>query len=166
MKTEKAAAKPAAKPVAKPAAKSLVKAIASKPAVKTVHAKKPLTIASAAKAAAPVASSAAPKVAAKVAAIPTVKSAPAQKRNTPKSAPKTVPKAVSPIVRDSFTMTTADQELLKKCKRDAVTSGRDSTKKSEIVRAALRHFASLAASTQLMELNSLDPVKTGRPKKK
>ena len=81
-------------------------------------------------------------------------------------APKVEVKAVSPIVRDSFTMTAADQELLKKCKRDAVTSGRDSTKKSEIVRAALRHFASLAASTQLMELNGLDPVKTGRPKKK
>jgi hypothetical protein len=63
-------------------------------------------------------------------------------------------------------MTTADQELLKKCKRDAVISGRDSTKKSEIVRAALRHFASLSAATQLMELNGLDPVKTGRPHKK
>ena len=86
------------------------------------------------------------------------KQAPARKPSTPK--------AVSPIVRDSFTMTTADQELLKKCKRDAVISGRDSTKKSEIVRAALRHFASLSAATQLMELNGLDPVKTGRPNKK
>ena len=75
------------------------------------------------------------------------------------------PKAVSPIMRDSFTMTTADQELLKKCKLDAIKSGRDSTKKSEVVRAALRHFASLAPATQLMELNQLDPVKTGRPKK-
>jgi hypothetical protein len=63
-------------------------------------------------------------------------------------------------------MTTADQELLKKCKRDAIASGRNSTKKSEVVRAALRHFASLAETTQLMELNGLDPVKTGRPKKK
>ena len=75
------------------------------------------------------------------------------------------PKAVSPIVRESFTMTTADQELLKTCKKDALQSGRDSTKKSEIVRAALRHFASLNASTRLMEINGLDPVKTGRPKK-
>ena len=75
------------------------------------------------------------------------------------------PKAVSPIMRDSFTMTTADQELLKKCKLDAIKSGRDSTKKSEVVRAAIRHFASLALTTQLMELNQLDPVKTGRPKK-
>ncbi len=68
-------------------------------------------------------------------------------------------------MRDSFTMTTADQELLKKCKLDAIKSGRDSTKKSEVVRAALRHFAALAPATQLMELNQLDPVKTGRPKK-
>jgi len=79
--------------------------------------------------------------------------------------PVSPPKAVSPIMRDSFTMTTADQELLKKCKLDAIRSGRDSTKKSEVVRAALRHFASLAPATQLMELNLLDPVKTGRPKK-
>jgi hypothetical protein len=79
--------------------------------------------------------------------------------------PVSPPKAVSPIMRDSFTMTTADQELLKKCKLDAIKSGRDSTKKSEVVRAALRHFASLAPATQLMELNQLDPVKTGRPKK-
>ena len=75
------------------------------------------------------------------------------------------PNVVSPIMRDSFTMTTADQELLKKCKLDAIKAGRDSTKKSEVVRAALRHFASLAPATQLMELNGLDPVKTGRPKK-
>ncbi len=162
MKTEKAAAKPVAKPAAKPAAKGF----ASKPAAKTVTAKKPTTVVAAAKPAALVVVSAAPKVAAKVAAKPAVKPVTPQKQAALKSPTKSTAKAVSPIVRDSFTMTTADQELLKKCKRDAVTSGRDSTKKSEIVRAALRHFASLAASTQLMELNGLDPVKTGRPKKK
>lgn len=85
---------------------------------------------------------------------------------TPSSPGKrAAPKAVSPIVRESFTMTTADQELLKKCKRDAIAAGRDSTKKSEVIRAALRHFASLTAATRLMEMNGLDPVKTGRPKK-
>jgi hypothetical protein len=106
--------------------------------------------------------SAAAATAAKSARTSVVKAAPRR----PSAAPKSPLKAVSPIVRDSFTMTTADQELLKKCKRDAIATGRESTKKSEVVRAALRHFASLAASTQLMELNSLDPVKTGRPKKK
>jgi uracil phosphoribosyltransferase len=75
-------------------------------------------------------------------------------------------KIVSPVIRDSFTMTAADHELLKKCKRDAISAGRDSTKKSEIVRAALRYFASLSAAARLVELNSLDPVKTGRPNKK
>ena len=180
--------------MATPEVKPLVKAIAAKPAVKPVAAKKPASIVAAVKAAPKTAArvatkaavKAAPKAAVKAApkaavkpapkaavkpalkatvkrpATPAVKSASSQKRIAPKSEVK----AVSPIVRDSFTMTAADQELLKKCKRDAVTSGRDSTKKSEIVRAALRHFASLAASTQLMELNGLDPVKTGRPKKK
>lgn len=151
-----------------------VKAGTSKLAIKPVAAKKPVIIVAAVKPTAPRASKAAPKVAPKAApkaalkvaikssAKPAFKPALSQKRVAPKAAVK----AVSPIVRDSFTMTAADQELLKKCKRDAVTSGRDSTKKSEIVRAALRHFASLAASTQLMELNGLDPVKTGRPRKK
>lgn len=119
-----------------------------------------------------VAARASPKPAAKVtarkpvakSAVKTVVAKPAVKAATTK--PVSAPKAVSPIMRDSFTMTTADQELLKKCKRDAITAGRDSTKKSEIVRAALRHFASLSPSTQLMEINGLDPVKTGRPKKK
>ena len=93
----------------------------------------------------------------------TVVGKPAVKAVTTK--PVSAPKAVSPIMRDSFTMTTADQELLKKCKLDAIKAGRDSTKKSEVVRAALRHFASLAPATRLMELNQLDQVKTGRPKK-
>ena len=127
--------------LAKPAAKPAVKAI-NKPVVK-VPARKPAT---------------------KTVIAKKVTTKPAVKAVTTK--PVSAPKAVSPIMRDSFTMTTADQELLKKCKRDAITAGRDSTKKSEIVRAALRHFASLSPSTQLMEINGLDPVKTGRPKKK
>jgi hypothetical protein len=70
------------------------------------------------------------------------------------------------VVRDSFTMTSEDHELLKVCKRDAVAAGRDSTKKSEIVRAALKHFAQLPAAARLVELNNLWPIKTGRPNKK
>ena len=147
MKSAKVAAKPTAKPVVKVVVR---KAAATKPAaVSLVKVVAPVRIASPAKQV----SSRKP-------------GAPVTTRIAPKDAARITAKAVSPIVRDSFTMTTADQELLKQCKRDAVTSGRDSTKKSEIVRAALRHFASLAASTQLMELNGLDPVKTGRPKKK
>ena len=170
MKTKKAIATPlVTRPVTGPG-----KADTSKPVMKPVAAKKPVIIVAAVKPTAPRARKAAPKVAPKAApkaalkvaikssAKPAFKPALSQKRD----APKVAVKAVSPIVCDSFTMTAADQELLKKCKRDAVTSGRDSTKKSEIVRAALRHFASLAASTQLMELNGLDPVKTGRPRKK
>ena len=176
MKTEKAVATPLVAPAAP--IPTPVKAIASKPAAKSAAVKKPVITVAAVKPAAPrpakVAPKVAPKAALKVAAKTTPKAAsksPAKPAVKPALSQKRVAakvevKAISPIVRDSFTMTAADQELLKKCKRDAVTSGRDSTKKSEIVRAALRHFASLAASTQLMELNGLDPVKTGRPKKK
>ena len=126
--------------LAKPVTTVTVKA-STKPAAKTVS-RKPAVKA---------------VIASKVVAKPAVKAVTTK--------PVSMPKAVSPIMRDSFTMTTADQELLKKCKADAIKSGRDSTKKSEVVRAALRHFASLAPATQLMELNQLDPVKTGRPKK-
>ena len=111
----------------------------------------------------PAAKVAARKPAVKTVVANKVAAKPAVKAVTTK--PVSAPKAVSPIMRDSFTMTTADQELLKKCKLDAIKAGRDSTKKSEVVRAALRHFASLAPTTQLMELNQLDPIKTGRPKK-
>ena len=147
MKSAKVAARPAAKPVAKIAAR---KAVFTKPAIVTPA-----------------------KALASVEAVVAAKQAPSRKTGAPvtakiapKVAPKSAAKTVSPIVRDSFTMTTADQELLKKCKRDAIATGRDNTRKSEIVRAALRHFASLSPATQLMELNGLDPVKTGRPKKK
>lgn len=122
---------------------------AAKPAVKTSN--KPVTKAPTRK---PVIKTV---IAKKVAAKPALKAVTTK--------PVSAPKAVSPIMRDSFTMTTADQELLKNCKLDAIKAGRDSTKKSEVVRAALRHFASLAPATRLMELNALDPVKTGRPKK-
>jgi hypothetical protein len=133
-----------------PAARKAATAVPRKPAAKKPVARKPANVVVVAN----------PKIAdvASAAPTPAAKPAPSRKRSTAK--------AVSPIVRDSFTMTTADQELLKKCKREAIMAGRDSTKKSEIVRAALRHFASLSPSTQLMEINGLDPVKTGRPKKK
>jgi hypothetical protein len=142
MKSAKVAAKPAAKPVTKIAVRKAVAA-----------------------------NSTPTKVAAPVVTKAPQPQAPNRKHRAPattKTAPKVVAnaKAVSTIVRDSFTMNTADQELLKKCKRDAIASGRDDTRKSEIVRAALRHFACLSPETQLMELNGLDPVKTGRPKKK
>ena len=147
MKSAKVNAKPAAKPVAKVVAR---KAAATKLAAVTP-----------AKVVAPV------EIVAPAKSLPNRKpAAPVTAKIAPKVAAKTTLKAVSPIVRDSFTMTAADQELLKKCKRDAIATGRDDTRKSEIVRAALRHFASLSPATQLMELNGLDPVKTGRPKKK
>jgi hypothetical protein len=149
------AAVPTKKPIAR--SRALVKKATTKAVVKIVAVKPRAT---------PSTREIAKTVAKKSAKAVATQSAAAQKISAPKVAVKSVAKATSPIVRESFTMTAADQELLKRCKRDAITVGRDNTKKSEIVRAALRHFASLAASTQLMELNGLDPVKTGRPKKK
>jgi predicted ThiF/HesA family dinucleotide-utilizing enzyme len=146
---------PTKKPIAR--SRALVKKATTKAVVKIVAVKPRAT---------PSTREIAKTVAKKSAKAVATQSAAAQKISAPKVAVKSVAKAASPIVRESFTMTAADQELLKKCKRDAIAVGRDNTKKSEIVRAALRHFASLAASTQLMELNGLDPVKTGRPKKK
>jgi hypothetical protein len=146
---------PTKKPIAR--SRALVKKTTTKAVVKIVAVKPRAT---------PSTREIAKTVAKKSAKAAATQSAAAQKISTPKIVVKSVAKAASPIVRESFTMTAADQELLKRCKRDAITVGRDNTKKSEIVRAALRHFASLAASTQLMELNGLDPVKTGRPKKK
>ena len=137
-------------PSTKVASKTLVKVAARKPAAKKAAAK------------APAKAVVAPKPAEKTAA----KIAPGTQPVTAKIAAKTPAKAANPIIRDSFTMTTADQELLKKYKRNAITAGRDSTKKSEIIRAALRHFAALSPATQLMKINGLDTVKTGRPKKK
>ena len=94
----------------------------------------------------------------------------ATKKSAVKAAAKAVltqpvssPKVVSPILRDSFTLPTADQELLKRCNLEAMKSGRDSRKKREIVCATLRHFASLTSATRRMELNQFDQVKSGLP---
>ena len=155
IKSAKAITKAAPKPTAKPTARSAAKPVLRTAGVSKAAAVAPAKIVAVAKATAPAKQPLSGKPGPHLTAI-----------IPPRVVTKTAPKAVSPIVRDSFTMTAADQELLKKCKRDALTAGRDSTKKSEIVRAALRHFAALSPSTQLMEINGLDPVKTGRPKKK
>ncbi len=89
-----------------------------------------------------------------------------------KAAPATkAPAAAKPVVatvkvvRDSFTMTQADHDLLKSCKRDAIAGGRDNAKKSEIVRAALRCFAALSVADRMAAIGKLAPIKTGRPEK-
>lgn len=68
------------------------------------------------------------------------------------------------VVRDSFTMTVREEILLKQCKRDAIVLGRE-TKKSEVLRAAIQHFAKLTAAQRNTAYGALEAIKTGRPKR-
>ncbi len=69
------------------------------------------------------------------------------------------------LVRDSFTLPEADHALLKACKKMALVSGRE-TKKSEVVRAAIRAFSALSAAQQLAAYKALPQIAVGRPKSK
>jgi hypothetical protein len=73
--------------------------------------------------------------------------------------------AKAKLVRDSFTLPEADHALLKACKKMALTSGRE-TKKSEVVRAAIRAFSALSAAQQLAAYQALPQIAVGRPKSK
>jgi hypothetical protein len=68
------------------------------------------------------------------------------------------------IVRDSFTMTESDHDLIKSCKKNAVSKGRE-TRKSEVVRAAIIAFAAWPIDQQMAAYQKLQAVKTGRPSK-
>lgn len=130
----------------------------SKPAPKTVKAKP------AAPAKQPVA-----KPVAKPAAKPVVKPL---AKPVAKAPTKAVEKSLKPLpakkpklVRDSFTLPQADHDLIKQCKKIAVTSGRE-TKKSEVIRAAMQSFAAMSQAQQLAAYTKLEPIAVGRPKAK
>jgi len=101
------------------------------------------------------------KVAAKVTAKVTPKASITAVKTT-----KAIEAKVSKVVRDSFTMTTADHDLLKGFKKEAAAAGRISTKKSEVVRAALQQFATLSVAARAAAIGAVPPVKIGRPKQK
>lgn len=69
-----------------------------------------------------------------------------------------------PLVRDSFTMPAADFELIAAMKLRALKLMRP-TKKSELLRAGLRALTALNDTRFCATLNSLTPLKPGRPKK-
>jgi hypothetical protein len=71
----------------------------------------------------------------------------------------------SKLVRDSFTMPQMDHDMIKQCKKTAVATGRE-TKKSEVVRAAIRCFAALSMPQQLAAYAALQTIPLGRPKAK
>jgi hypothetical protein len=189
-----AARKPAAKKVAKPksakpvASKSPAKkAAAKKSAVKATTAKKSTAKKAAAK---PAAKKAAVKkaIAKKTVARKAVpkKSGPLKARVAPPQVPKAAApvapakpvkaetsherahdavKAKSKLVRDSFTMPEQDFGLIAGLKERALDFKRP-TKKSELLRAGLHALQQLGDAQLRGALDSLTPLKAGRPKKK
>ncbi len=109
-----------------------------------------------------------PAVASKSAAKPPAKTMPAKapaKSAKPSKPVKPAMVKKPKLVRDSFTMPQADHDLIKLCKKTAVSSGRE-TKKSEVVRAAIQNFAALSGDQQLAAYAKLQAIALGRPKAK
>lgn len=73
--------------------------------------------------------------------------------------------AKAKLVRDSFTLPESDHDLIKQCKKIAIAAGRE-TKKSEVVRAAIRVFSALSTAKQIETYASLQSIAVGRPKAK
>lgn len=73
--------------------------------------------------------------------------------------------ATDRVVRDSFTMPTADYELISLLKERCLKSGVHATK-SEIVRAGLVALEKLSIKELKGAIESLNKVKTGRPSAK
>lgn len=114
------------------------------------------------------------KSATQVAAIPKASpvKAPAKKAAKPKSLIPVAPpvavaepaKAKQKLVRDSFTMPSADFGLIHALKERALNFKRPA-KKSELLRAGLHALSALTDAKLKTALDSLAPLKAGRPKK-
>lgn len=68
------------------------------------------------------------------------------------------------MVRDSFTMPQEDYATIASIKERCLKAG-VSTKKSEVLRAALQRLAALSDASLVKAVNSLEKIKTGRPSK-
>ncbi len=86
----------------------------------------------------------------------------AKSRKPPVSAPE---EGAGKLVRDSFTMPSADFALVDLLKDRALRVQRPA-KKSELLRAGLHALAGLSPAALARALDALAPVKAGRPKKK
>jgi hypothetical protein len=112
---------------------------------------------------------------------PAVKKSPAKKVSATKAAAKVATKAKPPaaapaapvaevakvkqkLVRDSFTMPNADFDLIQVLKDRALNFKRPA-KKSELLRAGLQVLSALTDAKLKSALDSLAPLKAGRPKK-
>jgi len=90
---------------------------------------------------------------------------PAPTQPSPEKVGKKPGKVRPVLVRDSFTMPEADFALVAKLKSTAL-GARRAAKKSELLRAGLQFLATLDAASLVVALDRLEPVKTGRPKKR
>ncbi|RZL09512.1 MAG: hypothetical protein EOP40_09620 [Rubrivivax sp.] len=92
--------------------------------------------------------------------------APARKRVAAKKAPaaSVVKKVKQKLVRDSFTMPSADFALIDQLKTRAIGFKRPA-KKSELLRAGLKALSALSDAKLKSVLDGLTPLKAGRPKK-
>ena len=122
---------------------------------KAVAAKVPAKTAKPVKKAVPAKKAAAPAKAAKP-----VKAAKAKPAVAPEAA---AAKPKLKLVRDSFTMPRGDHDLISLLKTRSLVLQR-ATKKSELLRAGLHALAALGDKQLLAALNSLQPLKAGRPK--
>ena len=138
------ARKPAAKPAARPAAKAAPKAAA--PAAKAPAAQ--------VKAAAPV-----PKKPAAAPAKPIQKPAALTKAEKKAAKPKKIKQ-----VRDSFTMPENEYAVLAQVKKSCLKAGVE-IKKSDLLRIGVSLIKNLKIAELKDILNSLTPLKVGRPKK-
>jgi len=85
-----------------------------------------------------------------------------KKVETIKPAPK--PKSEKPkVIRDSFTLPEGDYKLITTIREKCLKFGFDANK-GEIVRAGLRILAELKADELRKAVESVERVKTGRPK--
>jgi hypothetical protein len=91
--------------------------------------------------------------------------APAPAAKTPADSTPVPAKAKAKLVRDSFTMPQQDFRLLAVLKDRALDFKRP-TKKSELLRAGLHALHQLTETQLRVALDSLVPLKAGRPKKK
>jgi hypothetical protein len=101
------------------------------------------------------------KVAAKKSSTPKLAAGPSADKKPVK--PPKVEKTKLKLVRDSFTMPSADWDLIRQLKERALGFKRP-TKKSELLRAGLRALAGLTDAKLQAALNTLEPLKVGRPR--
>lgn len=90
----------------------------------------------------------------------------ARKRAVSPTAPaKTGKSAVEKVVRDSFTMPTAEYAKIAKVKSACLEAGVE-IKKSELLRIGIALISDMSIKKLKSAKAKLDPIKTGRPKKR